>query len=55
MDETGLDGMEWGSVVLGVCSRDCEGRDIAVGGVAYVEEWVGVQWEEVGGGGGGGR
>lgn len=59
--EVGLEGMEWGTVVLGVCGRDCEGRGVGgVGGegegrVGYVEEWVGVQWEERVGGGGGRR
>jgi len=49
------DGMEWGTVVLGVCERDCYGRAGADGGdddedggaVRYYEEWVGVQWEEL--------
>lgn len=81
-----LEGMDWGSVILGVCSRDCvprgvqgalEGVGRRVGGkveqgeggkarakmekgeemaedgknkVKYAEEWVGVQWEELGGG-----
>lgn len=44
-DEMDLEGgMEWGSVVLGVCERDCVEND---GEVAWREEWVGVQWEEV--------
>ncbi|MCJ1398664.1 hypothetical protein MMC11_001865 [Xylographa trunciseda] len=43
VDEVGLEGMEWGNVILGVCSADCGGE---VGVVGYVEEWVGVQWEE---------
>ncbi|MCJ1390836.1 hypothetical protein MMC18_003697 [Xylographa bjoerkii] len=46
VDEVGLEGMEWGTVILGVCSADCGGE---AGGVGYVEEWVGVQWEERGG------
>ena len=45
VEEEGLEGMEWGSVLLGVCGMDCGGED---GGVRYVEEWVGVQWEERG-------
>lgn len=54
-DEMSLEGMDWGSVILGVCSRDCvprgpEGLDgRAEGKVGYVEEWIGVQWEETGG------
>lgn len=47
IDEVGLEGMEWGNVVLGVCSADCAPRDVEVGKVGYVEEWVGVQWEEM--------
>lgn len=55
--EVGLEGMEWGTVVLGVCGRDCEVRGVAEGEgrVGYVEEWVGVQWEERVAGGGGRR
>ena len=36
------EGMEWGTIILGVCSNDCA----EVGEVVYREEWVGVQWEE---------
>ncbi|MCJ1471696.1 hypothetical protein MMC13_000336 [Lambiella insularis] len=43
--EEGLEGMEWGNVVVGVCGVDCGGES---GDVGYVEEWVGVQWEERG-------
>jgi pre-rRNA-processing protein TSR4 len=46
-EEMSLDGMEWGTIVVGVCGRDCKPADIAEGEVGYVEEWVGVQWEEV--------
>lgn len=42
-----LDGMEWGTIILGVCSKDCKPRDVSEVEVGYVEEWVGVQWEEV--------
>lgn len=38
------DGMEWGTIIVAVCSRDCGSKD---GKVDYVEEWAGVQWEEV--------
>lgn len=37
-------GMEWGTIILGVCAADCgtsEGSQ-----VGWREEWVGVQWEE---------
>lgn len=42
-EEIGVDeGMEWGTIILGVCSKNCA----VVGEVAFREEWVGVQWEE---------
>ena len=44
----GVEGMEWGTIILGVCSRDCLGDAAWNGGeTRYAEEWVGVQWEEV--------
>jgi len=46
-DEMSIDGMEWGTIILGVCSKDCKPSDAAEGELGYVEEWVGVQWEEV--------
>jgi len=39
------EGMEWGCVIVGVCERDCGGEDGVRG--EYLEEWAGVQWEEV--------
>ncbi len=54
-EEMGLEGMEWGNVILGVCSADCMPRDAEVGHVGYAEEWVGVQWEELGAAGTGGK
>jgi len=39
-------GMEWGTVVVGVCERDCVEAE-SEGKVCWREEWVGVQWEEV--------
>lgn len=37
-------GMEWGTVILGVCAANC---GLATEGVVgWREEWVGVQWEE---------
>jgi pre-rRNA-processing protein TSR4 len=45
--EMSIDGMEWGTILLGVCSKDCKPTDVPEGEVGYVEEWVGVQWEEV--------
>ncbi|GAB7361312.1 hypothetical protein MBLNU230_g1369t1 [Neophaeotheca triangularis] len=46
-EELGLEGMEWGTVILGTCASDCAERGKSEGGVGYVEEWVGVQWEEI--------
>lgn len=46
-DEMSIDGMEWGTIILGTCSKDCKPSDVPEGEVGYVEEWVGVQWEEV--------
>ena len=54
VEEMGLDGMDWGTIILGVCGEDCQPKGMEQGQAGYLEEWVGVQWEEVGGGGGGG-
>ena len=44
-NEAGVDGMEWGTMIVAVCSDDCcderDGRH-----TTYTREWVGVQWEE---------
>lgn len=48
VEEEGLEGMEWGTVLLGVCEKDCGERGVKDGDVGWVEEWVGVQWEESG-------
>jgi pre-rRNA-processing protein TSR4 len=45
-DEMSLDGMDWGTVILGVCGRDCAPKGASEGEVGYLEEWIGVQWEE---------
>lgn len=37
-------GMEWGTIILGVCGKDCAPEK--VGQVGWREEWAGVQWEE---------
>ncbi|TPR10042.1 Ca2+ regulator and membrane fusion protein Fig1 family protein [Aspergillus niger] len=37
-------GMEWGTIILGVCGKDCGPNQVGV--VGYREEWAGVQWEE---------
>ena len=46
-EEMSIDGMEWGTIIMAVCSKDCKPNDVAEGEVGYVEEWVGVQWEEI--------
>ncbi|KAL2174918.1 programmed cell death protein 2 [Thermothelomyces heterothallicus CBS 202.75] len=46
-EEDGLDGMDWGTIIVGVCERDCQERGVRVGEAGYVEEWAGVQWEEL--------
>jgi pre-rRNA-processing protein TSR4 len=38
-------GMEWGTIIFGVCSRDCRPNELNVTG--WREEWAGVQWEEM--------
>lgn len=48
-DEEGLDGMDWLTIILAVCSNDCVPANTADGSVGYVEEWAGVQWEELAG------
>lgn len=45
-EEMSIDGMEWGTIILGVCERDCQAMGVEEG-VGYVDEWVGVQWEEL--------
>lgn len=47
-EELSLDGMDWGTVIVGVCERDCQARGVEEGAVGYLEEWTGVQWEELG-------
>jgi len=40
----GGEGMEWGTILVGSCGRNCGGE----GKVVFREEWAGVQWEEGG-------
>lgn len=47
MGQVSIDGMDWGSIILCVCSMDCLERNRQHGEIGYVEEWVGVQWEEL--------
>ncbi|EFX03374.1 pdcd2 domain protein [Grosmannia clavigera kw1407] len=47
-DEMGLEGMDWGTVMVAVCEQDCQGRGrVADKEATYLEEWVGVQWEDL--------
>ncbi|TQS39255.1 hypothetical protein Golomagni_00224 [Golovinomyces magnicellulatus] len=47
-DENNIDdGMEWGTIIIGVCEKDCQQQGISGPDVGYLEEWVGVQWEEL--------
>ena len=45
-EETGLDGMDWGTVIVGVCGADCQPGGVDEGVAVYIEEFAGVQWEE---------
>ena len=47
VEEEGLEGMEWGTVIVGVCGLDCGEKGVEANAWGWVEEWVGVQWEEV--------
>ena len=38
------EGMEWGTIIVGVCGRNCGD----IGEVVFREEWCGVQWEDRG-------
>ncbi|KAL9110316.1 MAG: hypothetical protein Q9227_005047 [Pyrenula ochraceoflavens] len=42
------EGMEWGTVIVGVCSANCgsDEEEAGEGKVGWREEWCGVQWEE---------
>lgn len=46
-EEMGLEGMDWGTIIVGVCDSDCQARGVEEGEAGYLEEWVGVQWEEL--------
>lgn len=38
-------GMEWSTIVMGVCAKDCVPETL--GQTGWREEWAGVQWEEL--------
>ena len=44
-EEGSVSGMEWGTIILGVCEGNCEQVNNKIGEVSHLEEWVGVQWE----------
>jgi len=46
-DDMSLDGMDWGTILLYSCNADCQVKGKTRGEVGYLEEWVGVQWEEL--------
>lgn len=48
-EDLSLEGMEWGTVIVGVCERDCVPGYLEPEEAGYLEEWAGVQWEEEGG------
>lgn len=41
-----LDGMEWGTIVVATAADDVL-PELDNNGVGYIEEWVGVQWEDM--------
>ncbi|RDA91305.1 hypothetical protein CP533_6316 [Ophiocordyceps camponoti-saundersi (nom. inval.)] len=45
--DLGFEGMEWGTIIVAVCAKDCLPHPSAQGEVYYLEEWAGVQWEEL--------
>ena len=38
-------GMEWSTIIMGVCAKDCAPETI--GQTGWREEWAGVQWEDM--------
>ena len=46
-EEDSLDGMDWGTIIIGVCEKNCQEVSASVGATGYLEEWAGVQWEEL--------
>ncbi|TDZ21798.1 putative 20S rRNA accumulation protein 4 [Colletotrichum orbiculare MAFF 240422] len=46
-EELSLEGMDWGTIIVGVCEADCQQRGVEAGDAGYLEEWCGVQWEEL--------
>ncbi|XWX00011.1 hypothetical protein V2A60_008027 [Cordyceps javanica] len=48
-EDLSLEGMEWGTIIVGVCENDCVPGYLEDEEAGYLEEWAGVQWEEAGG------
>ncbi|KAI1851826.1 hypothetical protein JX265_013183 [Neoarthrinium moseri] len=46
-EELSLEGMDWGTIIVAVCDSDCQARGVSEGEAGYLEEWSGVQWEEL--------
>ena len=46
-DDLSLEGMEWGTIIVGVCGKNCVPRHVEKDEAGYLEEWTGVQWEEL--------
>jgi pre-rRNA-processing protein TSR4 len=48
-EDVGLDGMDWQTIIVGFCEKDCgiQAEEVGTGKVKYLEEWCGVQWEEL--------
>ncbi|KAH6651999.1 programmed cell death protein 2 [Truncatella angustata] len=46
-EEMSLEGMDWGTIIIGVCGLDCQAQGVSEGEAGYLEEWAGVQWEEL--------
>lgn len=46
-EDLSVEGMDWGTIIMGACSADCQPAGKADKELGYVEEWVGVQWEEI--------
>lgn len=44
-EDPSLEGMEWGTIIVGVCERDCVPGYLEAEEAGYLEEWAGVQWE----------
>lgn len=45
-EDEGIDGLEWGTIIVGVCAANCSTKASEGGKTAYLEEWIGVQWEQ---------